>query len=129
MYEMKEEYKTGIKTIDEQHKKLFDLTEMTYQLLKNDFTLDKYDKIIHVIEELKEYTKFHFKTEEDYMESIGYKRMFTQKIEHEAFVKQLQDVDLKKIDVDQDEYIIKLLQFLNDWLVEHILEKDMLIGK
>jgi len=129
MYQMKEEYKIGIETIDEQHKTLFELTEKTYQLLKNDFTLDKYDKIIHLIEELRDYTKFHFKTEEEYMESIGYKRMFTQKIEHEAFVKQLQDVDLKKIDVDQDEYIIKLLQFLNDWLVEHILEKDMLIGK
>lgn len=129
MYEMKEEYKIGIEIIDEQHKKLFELTEKTYQLLKNDFALDKYDKIIHVIEELKEYTEFHFKTEEDYMESIGYKKMFTQKIEHVAFVKKLKDVDLKKIDQDQDQYIIEILQFLNDWLVEHILEKDMLIGK
>lgn len=129
MYEMKEEYKIGIDSIDEQHKKLFELTEKTYQLFKNDFALDKYDKIIHLIEELKDYTVFHFKTEEEYMESIGYKRMFTQKVEHEAFIKKLDDVDLKTIDRDQDEYIIKLLQFLNDWLVEHILEKDMLIGK
>ena len=129
MYEMKDEYKIGIEIIDEQHKKLFELTEKTYQLLKNDFALDKYDKIIHLIEELKEYTEFHFKTEEDYMESIGYKRMFTQKVEHVAFVKKLKDVDLKKIDHDQDQYIIEILQFLNDWLVEHILEKDMLIGK
>lgn len=129
MYEMKEEYKIGIDTIDQQHTKLFELTEKTYQLFKNDFTLDKYDKIIHLIEELKDYTIFHFKTEEEYMESIGYKRMFTQKMEHQAFIKKLNEVDLKKIDRDQDEYIIKLLQFLNDWLVEHIIEKDMLIGK
>ena len=129
MYQMKEEYKIGIEVIDEQHKKLFELTEKTYQLLKNDFTFDKYDKIVHLIGELRDYTEFHIKTEEEYMESIGYKRMFTQKIEHDAFVKKLKDVDLKKIDHDQDEYIIKLLQFLNDWLVEHILEKDMLIGK
>lgn len=129
MYEMKDEYKIGIETIDKQHEKLFELAEKTYQLLKNDFTLDKYDKIIHLVEELKDYTEFHFKTEEEYMESIGYKRMFTQKVEHEGFVNKLKDVDLKKIDHDQDEYIMKLLQFLNEWLVEHILEKDMLIGK
>lgn len=129
MYEMKEEYKIGIEIIDEQHKKLFELTEKTYQLLKNDFTLDKYDKIIHLVEELKEYTEFHFKAEEEYMESIGYKKMFTQKIEHVGFIKKLNDVDLKKIDENQDEYIMGILQFLNAWLVEHILEKDMLIGK
>ncbi|PRR82617.1 bacteriohemerythrin [Clostridium vincentii] len=129
MYEMKDEYKTGIKIIDEQHKKLFELAESTYQLLKNDFTVDKYDKIVHLVDELRDYTEFHFKTEEEYMESIGYKRMFTQKIEHMAFVKELKDVDLTKIDQNQDEAIMKILQFLNDWLVEHILEKDMLIGK
>lgn len=129
MYEMKEEYKTGIKIIDQQHEKLFELAERTYQLLKNDFTVDKYDKIVHLVDELRDYTEFHFKTEEEYMESIGYKRMFTQKMEHIDFVKKLKDVDLKKVDHNQDEAIMKILQFLNDWLVEHILEKDMLIGK
>jgi hemerythrin len=129
MYEMKEEYKIGINAIDEQHKKLFELTENTHQLLKNEFTLDKYDRIVHLIEELKEYTIFHFKTEEEYMDSIGYKRMFMQKVEHDAFIKKISDIDLKKIDENQDDYIIGILKFLNDWLVEHILEKDMLIGK
>ena len=84
---------------------------------------------MHLIEELQDYTDFHFNAEEEYMESVGYKRMFTQKIEHEAFVKKLRDVDLKKIDENQDEYIISILQFLNDWLVEHILHKDKLIGQ
>lgn len=129
MYEMKDEYKTGIEFIDVQHKKLFEIAETTYKLLKNDYTLDKYDKVVHLIEELQAYTDFHFKAEEEYMESIDYKRMFTQKVEHEAFIKKIRDVDFNKIDKDQDEYIISILQFLNDWLVEHILEKDKLIGK
>lgn len=129
MYEFKEEYKTGIDFIDEQHKMIFEIADKTYMLLKNDFTLDKYDKIVQLIEELRDYTAFHFKAEEEYMEKINYKRMFTQKVAHDAFIKRIHDVNYSKIDENQEESIAKLLQLLNDWLAEHILENDMLIGK
>ncbi|MDR3597824.1 hemerythrin family protein [Clostridium sp.] len=129
MYEFKEEYKTGIDFIDEQHKVLFEIADKTYTLLKNDFVIDKYDKIIALIEELQNYTAFHFKAEEAYMESIHYKRMFTQKIEHEAFIKKINDVDFSKIDENQEDYIVSILQLLNDWLSGHIFENDKLIGQ
>lgn len=128
MYEMKEEYKIGVEHIDEQHKKLFELADKAYMLLKDDFSIDKYDKIVHIIEELKEYTIFHFKSEEEYMESINYKRRFTQKIEHEEFIKRIEAIDLISIDEKQDESLVKILNFLNDWLTEHILRNDKLIG-
>ncbi|OOM79876.1 hemerythrin family protein [Clostridium sp. BL-8] len=129
MYEFKEEYKTGIDFIDEQHKVLFEIADRTYTLLKNDFTIDKYDKIVTLLEELQNYTAFHFTAEEEYMKKINYKRMFTQKIEHDAFIKKLNDIDLSTIDENQDEYIVSILQFLNDWLTGHIFENDKLIGK
>lgn len=129
MYEMQEGYKTGIEAIDEQHKVLFEIAERTYQLLKNNYTIDKYDQVVELLNELKSYTAYHFKEEEEYMKSIGYKRMFTQKIEHDNFIKKLNDIDLSKVDENQDEYILNILEFLNNWLVEHILEKDILIGK
>jgi hemerythrin len=129
MYEMKDEYKTGIDFIDEQHNMLFEIAEKGYKLLKNEFTLDKYDKIVEIIEELQNYTAFHFKAEEAYMEKIKYKRMFTQKIEHEQFIKKLNSVDLDRIDENQDEYILSILQLLNDWLIEHIYGNDKLIGQ
>ena len=126
---MKEEYKIGIESIDEQHKKLFELADKAYMLLKDAFSLDKYDKIVEIVEELKEYTIFHFKSEEEYMESINYKRLFTQKIEHEKFIKVLEEVDLRHLDQNQDESLVKMLNFLNEWLTEHILGNDKLIGQ
>ena len=129
MYEMKEEYKIGIESIDEQHKKLFELADKAYMLLKDAFSLDKYDKIVEIVEELKEYTIFHFKSEEEYMESINYKRLFTQKIEHEKFIKSLDDIDLRHLDQNQDDSLVKMLNFLNEWLTEHILGNDKLIGQ
>lgn len=129
MYEFKEEYKIGIDFIDEQHRVLFDIADKTYNLLKNEFIIDKYDKIVTLIEELQQYAKFHFTAEEEYMKRINYKRMFTQKVAHDAFIKKMNDIDFSKIDENQDEYILSILKFLNDWLVEHILKSDKLIGK
>ena len=45
MYEMKPEYYIGIDMIDEEHKQLFKYTDEAYELLRDDFTPDKYDRI------------------------------------------------------------------------------------
>lgn len=127
MYEMKEEYKIGVEIIDKQHEQLFNLADKAYLLLKDEFALDKYDKIVHIIEELKEYTIFHFKSEEEYMERINYKRLFSQKVEHNEFIKKLDELDLRHIDENQDQSLSGVLKFLNDWLTDHILKNDKLI--
>lgn len=124
MFEMKEEYKIGVPHIDEQHKKLFEIGSRAYSLLKNSFSVDKYDKIVEIIEELGAYTVVHFRDEEEYMKSIKYRRLFTQKMDHAAFIKKVNEIDLKKIDHDQDEYIMGILNFVAKWLVDHIIEQD-----
>ncbi|AQS08489.1 bacteriohemerythrin [Clostridium saccharobutylicum] len=129
MYNMKEEYKIGLDHIDKQHEKLFELANKAYMLLKDEFAVDKYDKIVEIINELKEYTIFHFKSEEEYMESINYRGLFSQKLQHEKFINVLQELDFKQIDENQDESLIKVLDFLNDWLSDHILISDKFIGK
>ncbi|HEY5535507.1 MAG TPA: hemerythrin family protein [Ignavibacteria bacterium] len=127
MFEMKEKYKTFNLKIDTEHEKLFEIGERAYQLLINKYDMDKYDKIVEVIEELKEYTVYHFNAEEEYMKSINYKRLFTQKIDHAFFINKIDEVNLNKVDENQDEAIMGILTFLNEWLVNHILEKDLLI--
>ena len=127
MFQMEKKYKIGVPQIDEEHEKLFEIGERAYQLLKDPYVIDKYDKIVEVIEELKAYTVYHFKDEENYMKSINYKRLFTQKIDHADFIRKINDVNLDKIDENQDEAIMEILTFLNDWLISHILDKDLLI--
>ena len=129
MFEMKDKYKTGILFIDEEHEKLFEIGEKAFQLLKNQYKIDKYDKIIEVIEELTKYTNYHFKHEESYMKSINYKKLFTQKMDHLGFIEKLEGINLNKVDENQDEAIMGILTYLNDWLINHILEKDLLISK
>ena len=129
MFEMKEEYKIGIKEIDEQHERLFQIAEKAYTLLTNEFIVDKYDGIVEILDELTEYAKLHFTYEEEYMQEIGHKMMFSQKIDHHDFIVMLEDINLDEIDDNQEDAIMNILTYLGDWLVKHILEKDMLIGK
>lgn len=129
MYEFKEEFKTGIPQIDEEHARLFEIAEELYQLKQEEFIPDKYDNIRAILEQLRDYTLTHFEHEEAYMESINYKRMFTQKIQHDGLRRQIAEWRLDELDESQDEAIDEILQLVTGWLVDHILNQDKLIGK
>ena len=131
MYEMKKEYFTGIELIDSEHSQLFDYANQIYELLHAEFVPDKYDNILDILDKLRDYTKKHFADEEAYMESIHYKKIFTQKIQHQAFIEKLDNIDLDNISEveNQDEMISEMLTFITDWLKNHILELDTQIGK
>ncbi len=120
-------YYTNIAFIDEEHKKLFDIIREAYLLIEDQFLHDKYDKIIEILNKLKDYTTFHFQHEESYMEKIHYSGLDIQRRAHTIFVDRLVEItytDLNKIDENQEEYLHELLDFLLTWLSNHILKLD-----
>lgn len=129
MYQFKDEFRIGIDSIDKEHQKLFEIADRAYETLMDEFIPDKYDYIVEILNELKEYAATHFKHEEEYMASIRYKKLFSQKASHEEFIEKISTYDLEQIDENQKEAILGVLDFLNDWLVHHILESDKLIGQ
>lgn len=124
MLKWKYEYIIGIQEIDVQHEELFNIANKAYRALNDTFSLDKYDEIITIIEELKEYAIYHFKSEEEYMKSIHYKKIFSHKIEHDEFIEKVNNVDLRKVDDNQDKYLLEILDFIVEWTSEHILKID-----
>ena len=124
MYEFKQEYLAGIRMIDEEHKKLFEIANTLHNLQQEELRIDKYDEIKEVLSELKNYTNYHFDHEEAYMESIGYKHMFMQKIQHDQLRNRMEEWELDNIDEDQEGTIDQILIMITDWLVNHILELD-----
>lgn len=127
MLHWKDDYAIGVEIIDEQHKHLFEIGNKIYDLLENYLLDDKYDKVVTIIQELGEYTKYHFKTEEDYMLQIRYPKYFSQKVEHDDFIKKIEEIDLKDLDENQEKHIRDILTFVFKWVLEHILKKDKLI--
>lgn len=126
MFEMKPEYYIGIKMIDEQHNQLFTYADEAYELLNDEFTSDKYDRIDILLEKLYDYTVKHLADEEAYMESIHYNKLFTQKVQHQAFIEKLDEFmeSHNKEEENQDDQIMKILTYLTEWLVNHILYVD-----
>lgn len=124
-------YRTGIEHIDQEHEHLFDIVRQTNELIHNDLLHDKYDEIIRLINELKDYTRFHFADEEAYMESINDPGLEAQKRAHTAFIDRIMEIDidtLDEIDDHQQEYLEELISFLAGWLINHILKMDKAIG-
>lgn len=129
MYEFKEEFRTGIESIDQEHAKLFEIANKAYETLMDEFIPDKYDYIVEILNELKDYAATHFKHEEEYMISINYRKLISQKAMHDDFIEKISEYDLNSLDENQKDAIIEILDFLNDWLVNHILKSDKLIGQ
>lgn len=128
-YDFTDEYLTGVELVDEEHKELFRIIGQVHEVIANEILADKYDEIISLLEELRTYTKVHFKDEEEYMESIQYEGLEAQKVAHEIFVARLDEIDLNEIDAHQDKVLEELMAFLTEWLINHILHMDKKFGQ
>lgn len=124
MITWKDDYLLGIEQIDKQHKQLFKIATDIHELIRNELIIDKYDRILKLLAELKDYTIFHFNSEEEYMVSIGYKKLLSHKVEHNDFIEKINNVDLEKIDMDHEQYLLEILEFVLNWIAEHILKTD-----
>jgi len=130
-YVFSDEYLTGIGLIDDEHRQLFALVNEVHTLVHDEFIFDKYDEIMRILTELRNYTEMHFHDEEAYMEKINYPELDAQRRAHNAFIEKLVDInfeELESLDNNQQEYLQDILDFLAKWLVNHILKMDKLIG-
>lgn len=124
-------YKTGINLVDEEHRRLFEIIGQTHDLIQDELLFDKYDKIMNLLAELRDYTEFHFHDEEMLMERIQYPDLAIQKRAHAVFIEKLVEVDLSDLDEmdnDQQSYLNDLIQFLLSWLCNHIMILDKKIA-
>jgi hemerythrin len=129
LFAFTDKYKTGISFVDEEHEKLFEIIKETHDVIHAELLHDKYDPIVAILDKLKEYTVSHFTDEEQYMKYIGYEGLEMQKYAHTAFVDRLNEIDLDHMDDNQEEYLEDLIDFLLEWLINHILKMDKKIPK
>lgn len=124
MIRWKDEFSVEVPAIDNQHKRLFEIAGIIYDLSTQKKESDKYDELLNVIDELKDYTVYHFKFEEDLMKKYGYSDYDTHKIEHDFFVKKIQKIERKDLEGAQNEAIVEIISFVTDWISSHILHTD-----
>lgn len=116
-----DKYSVGIGSIDDQHKRLIELINgLNDEMGKGRGA----EAASAVIQDLVDYTKYHFTTEEDLMEKNEYPDFFEHRKEHAAFIEKVSgfqaDFEKKK----SVSLIINISNFLWDWLSKHILVVD-----
>jgi hemerythrin len=116
----KEEYSVGIESIDLQHKKLLGLIN-SLQTAINYKTGEAFER--EALDELVDYTKTHFKFEEDMMEQNSYPDFTTHRAEHERMIARVEEV-LSQYQQDQDTAMQNAVDFLQEWLINHINGTD-----
>lgn len=115
-----EEYELGFKTVDEQHEKLVDLINKLY----NAFMLAEANEVISgILDDMLDYTVYHFKAEEDFFEAQGYSDSEKHKKEHELFVEKTKGF-VEKFSQNDADLTYDVMNFLRGWLLAHILGSD-----
>ncbi len=115
---------TGIKDIDDHHRKLIDLANRLNEATQRG---EARSTIGSVLNELVDYTVFHFDFEEKLMKAAKYPDFARHQGEHKKLVG---DVLAQKAKFDQGSALSsELLSFIRDWLVNHIMKTDKVLGR
>lgn len=115
-----ESYSVGIDTIDHDHKKLLGLINQlqTAAHYKTD------DEMIEdVLNQLVDYTKYHFSREEEMMQSCEYPDYAEHKQQHDEMIAQVSKY-IDEYRIDKTRTIEDVAIYLKTWLVSHINGTD-----
>lgn len=111
----------GISLIDKQHQKWIQfINELYSAILKN----SKDDILIDIFKRLFEYTDYHFGFEEKYMKEFSYPFYDNHHINHEKFINEVNKLFNQFISSSKKEYPYKLLFYLKEWVLSHIIQTD-----
>jgi hemerythrin len=116
----KEDYSVSVIEIDNQHKVI---TEMLNELYDS-FMKKEHENITGgILSRLSEYAIYHFQTEEKYFSLYGYNKRTAHIREHDDFTEKIKAFR-KEFDKSSSALTYKLINFLREWLMNHILVSD-----
>ncbi len=133
-FEWDHRFSVRVAEIDRQHQRLIDLINQLYEAMNqgndsNTLTsaVNELDTMTSVLDELIDYSRYHFSTEEKYMLEYAYPEYDKHKGQHDHFADKVRTL---RQDFDEGKALLsmEIMQFLRDWWKEHILGTDKRFG-
>lgn len=125
LMQWKSTFELGIKEFDEHHKHLVNLLNMTYDGLTCGAS---HDELGSVLDEIIDYSTYHFAAEENWMEINKYPNLSQHKEEHEKFCSRAEGI-LEVFHQGKMDLNLEVTQFLLNWLTYHIMKTDADYGR
>ena len=120
-FEWRDEYNVNIKEMDEHHRKFFSMANMLHGAIASDE--DKTSVINEVMDFLINYSAMHFEMEEGLMKKYGFPEFDLHRIKHQRFYEEAREIE-KKLRNGTMEIDMRIVNFLTDWIINHILIED-----
>jgi len=115
----------GVEVLDDDHKKLIGIINQ----LHFGITAGHDRKVLEaVLDELVDYTIFHFSREEEMLLKAGYPAIPAHKTEHEKFIREISSMQRRIKSAPVSMLNMELMDFLRSWLFSHILISDKKYG-
>lgn len=115
----------GHETLDQEHQKWIDILNDFYQGLLDGKSKEKLSELVIA---MLDYTKYHFASEERYMQSISYPDFSEHKEKHDFYVNKINEF-YEKIKNDKMILSLEVTNFLKTWLINHIKGTDQQYAK
>jgi hemerythrin-like metal-binding protein len=109
-----------IPEIDEQHQNLFEIVNYLYDSMINGRSNDTLSR---VLQELVDYSRYHFQTEEDIMERYRYPQAQRHIKEHEYFIVRVQAY-VDNYNKGNAVLSIDVVNFIKKWIMYHVERSD-----
>jgi len=118
---------SGNKTIDSQHRELFDHINTFFDSVSSEFG---HEITVRTMNFLVKYVQYHFTTEEEFMKAKCYPDFKIHLSAHRKIVDEIMRCYKQLISDGHTENVLKDLEtLLQQWLVEHIMGYDMKLAQ
>lgn len=114
------DFSVNIKQFDNQHKKIVNLINELHTAMLHAKGKEVLGKILN---DLSDYTVFHFSSEEKIMQEYNYPGYVMHKAEHDKLTKQVAEL-VENYKSGKQLISQEVMNFLKKWLVEHIAGSD-----
>jgi len=114
----------GFSEIDKDHQKLVKIVNEFNDAISQQ---NDREELEETLEELIEYTSWHFRHEERLMQENGYEGMEEHQQIHRDLAGKAVEIQ-KKYEAGDDSVLEVLMPFLKDWLTNHIQVTDKALG-
>ncbi len=121
LFVWKPEYSVNDAELDRHHQELFSVLNSVYE---NVMSTTDLDCILPKIDQLSEYTKYHFSAEELYMSEAGFQGIDDHIARHMEFTHTIETLRASYHDNDL-EVAREVIIVLGEWLLKHVLKEDM----
>ncbi len=119
-----QKFSVGVQAMDQQHQRWFGILNNLHEAMQQGKGKDVLHKILG---EMTDYTRTHFRGEEELLKSAGYPQLSEHLAKHKAFTAQIAEMDNKAKNGDTV-LTFDLMDSLRAWLENHILKEDVKYG-